>query len=99
MAAIQSIHVTIITASIPNAGTEGGCVYLGICGREFRVDAADHGFKTGSGKKYIFGQGANVSCPDLNDPRAPYPLWTEHLLCVSLTGRGKLIYFLANPVE
>jgi hypothetical protein len=68
MTQIQSIHLTIETGRMDNAGTDGD-VYLGVCGREFFVDTSSDDFERASGREYIFGEGANVNNQSDNDPR------------------------------
>jgi hypothetical protein len=65
---ISSISVKIQTGSMDDAGTDGD-IYLGVCGREFYVDSQSDDFERGSSAEYIFGDGANVSNPQANDPR------------------------------
>ena len=60
------------TGDLEDAGTDDD-VYLGVCGREFHCDSASDDFERGSAATYVFGENANVSNPDLNDPR-------DHLL-------------------
>ncbi len=71
MSAITQIKVTIHTGDIPNAGTDG-YVYLGICGREFKLSRADvNDFERGSHRDYFLGNGANVEQATFNDPKSP----------------------------
>ncbi len=66
---IRKISVDINTSFAQGAGTNGQ-VYLGIGGREFRLDIADHeDFEAGDEMTYEFGDDANVMFPDRNDPR------------------------------
>jgi hypothetical protein len=70
---ITSLELNLQTARVDGAGTDGD-VYLGFCGREFYVDSEDEDFddfESGDIRTYIFGDGANVIQPDLNDPREP----------------------------
>ncbi len=70
MAAIETINVTIHTGDVSNAGTDG-TVYLGILGREFRLDSDDDDFERGSVRTYKLGVGANITQKEKNDPRNP----------------------------
>lgn len=70
MAAIDRIVVTVKTGTMSGAGTDGR-VYLGACGREFRLASAADDFEIGSEKTFVLGKNANVTNPGLNDPRAP----------------------------
>jgi hypothetical protein len=65
---IESIHLNIQTVDAAGSGTDGS-VYLGFCGREFHADTAADDFERGSGRNYIFGEGANVNNASTNDPR------------------------------
>ena len=47
MAAITGILAQIITGDIDNAGTDGR-VYLGLGGREFRMDSKEDDYERGS---------------------------------------------------
>lgn len=71
MTAIQSIQVTIKTATVENAGFDG-FVFLGIAGREFGcfLDGINN-FERGMETTYIFGEGGNTTSPEYNDPRKP----------------------------
>lgn len=70
MSAITRIDARIVTGNRTNAGTSGE-VYLGICGREFRIQSPGNDFKKGADRTYILGVGASVKNPTLNDPRSP----------------------------
>jgi hypothetical protein len=71
MAAITQIKATIHTGDRNNAGTDG-FVYLGICGREFKLSRADvDDFERASHRQYFLGSGANVEQATFNDPRSP----------------------------
>jgi hypothetical protein len=76
---ITSIEFNLQTADVTGANTDGD-VYLGSCGREFYVDSEDNDFQQGDGRTYIFGDGANVLVPHLNDPRDPQ-LQLENIDC------------------
>jgi hypothetical protein len=89
MAAITGILCQIITSDIPNAGTDGR-VYVGIGGREFRLDSEKDDYERNSWREYVLGRGPvepdlpspqiRVENPDDNDPRKGHPLHTERLL-------------------
>ena len=66
---IQKIVVDIATTFAEGADTTAA-VYLGLGGREFRMDIQDHDdFEEGDEVTYVFGEGANVLFPERNDPR------------------------------
>ncbi len=69
MTDITSIELLIGTGSMEDAGTDGD-VYLGVCGREFFADTDNDDFERESGRRYIFGEGANVRNQSDNDPRS-----------------------------
>ena len=71
--AITQIRIRVVTSARPSAGTSD-FVYLGLGGREFRLQDQDltyDDFATGSDHTYIFGMGSNVIPADLNNPRDP----------------------------
>lgn len=70
MAAINKIDVTITTADVADAGTDGN-VYLGICGREFNLDTSANDFERHSTRTYVLGTGSNVLNKAKNDPTNP----------------------------
>jgi hypothetical protein len=71
MSAITQIKATIHTGDRNNAGTDG-YVYLGICGREFKLGRTDvNDFERSSHREYFLGVAANVEAPTFNDPRSP----------------------------
>ena len=71
MAAITQIKAVIHTADISEANTDGG-VFLGICGREFRLGRADvDDFNRASHREYVLGAGANIEHAKDNDPTRP----------------------------
>jgi hypothetical protein len=78
MPQITQIILTIATGDVEDAGTDSGNVYLGVCGREFRVDSEQDDFERGTTRTYAFGDNANVSDPELNDPREQL-LMTENV--------------------
>jgi hypothetical protein len=74
MARITRIEVEINTGK---PGTNGG-VWLGLCGREFRLNNPGvNDLKENSITTFILGDGSTVEYPAENDPRAPFQLWTE----------------------
>jgi hypothetical protein len=77
MAKVTGILCQVLTGNINNAGTDGR-VYLGIGGREFRMDSTKDDYERGSLREYIMGQGPvqplpapqiQVNNPTENDPR------------------------------
>jgi hypothetical protein len=71
MAAITRIKVTIHTGDRNNAGTDG-FVYLGVCGREFKLSRSDvDDFERASHRDYFLGSGANIEEATFNDPTKP----------------------------
>jgi len=88
MANITGILCQVITGNVSGAGTDGS-VYLGLGGREFRMDSTKDDFERGSWREYIMGAGPlepnlpppqiRVNNPDKNDPREGFPLDTANL--------------------
>jgi hypothetical protein len=87
MAHVTGILCQIITGDVDNAGTDGR-VYLGLGGREFRLDSKADDYERGSWRVYVLGQGpvdplpppqTHVTDPVLNDPRKGFPLDTVNL--------------------
>jgi hypothetical protein len=88
MAKITGILCQIITGNVSGAGTDGS-VYLGLGGREFRLDSSADDYERGSWREYILGLGPlepdlpppqiRVNNRDKNDPRLGFPLDTENL--------------------
>ena len=77
---IQKISVDITTTFAKGASTKGA-VFLGLGGREFRLDIGDHpDFEEGDDVTYVFGDESNVMFPDRNDPRTGMPLALEDAL-------------------
>ena len=90
---IQKITVDIATTHHEGASTKGA-VYLGLGGREFRLDIDDHDdFHEGDEVSYVFGVAANVLFPDRNDPRKGLPLSlgdaTRHPVYIRLEPQGR----------
>jgi hypothetical protein len=84
MATITTIEVTITTG---NNGTLGA-VYLGIGGREFRLNRlGQNDFKRNDVSQFVLGDAGHsyaVANPDVNDPKTPLPLDTADLLSFPL---------------
>jgi len=88
MAKITGILCQVITGNVSGAGTDGS-VYLGLGGREFRMDSTKDDFERRSSREYIMGAGPlepnlpppqiRVNNPDKNDPRKGFPLDTANL--------------------
>jgi hypothetical protein len=89
MAQITGCLCQIITGKMSGAGTDGS-VFLGLCGREFRLDSTADDYERGSWREYILGAGPvepnlpppqiRVRNPDLNDPRSQnFPLDSANL--------------------
>jgi hypothetical protein len=88
MSKITGILCQIITGNVNNAGTDGS-VYLGLGGREFRLDSAADDYERGSWREYILGRAPlepNLPPPQIrvqnrefNDPRVGFPLDTVNL--------------------
>ena len=74
---IQKILIDITTTFAEGASTNGA-VFLGLAGREFRLDIAQYDdFQEGEDVTYCLGEGSNVRYPERNDPRADMPLTLE----------------------
>lgn len=70
---VTTIQVRVVTGNRPAAGTNDP-VFLGLGGREFRIQDQDltfNDFATGSDHTYTFGVGSSVIPATLNDPRDP----------------------------
>jgi hypothetical protein len=88
MAQITGILCQVITGKVAGAGTDGS-VYLGLGGREFRLDSSADDYERGSWREYILGVGPvepnlpppqiRVKNKDRNDPRLDFPLDTVNL--------------------
>lgn len=79
MAAIKTMEVTITTGS---NGTLGA-VYLGIAGREFRLNRlGTNDFMRNGVSQFVLGDASHafaVKNPDANDPKKPLPLDTDDI--------------------
>lgn len=62
---VGRISVTIVTGNI-NAASTNGRVYLGIGGREFRLDKPGDQFQRGNTDTFIIGDGSNIEFNDFN---------------------------------
>jgi hypothetical protein len=83
MVHVGQITATIKTGDVTNAPTSGR-VYLGIGGREFRLNKPGDQFKRGATNEFIIGDGGNVNNPrsandlpfvdegTVNTPALPY---------------------------
>jgi hypothetical protein len=82
LAQIGKITVTITTGNIEGAGTNGR-VYLGIGGREFRLDKPGNQFERGDVNTFIIGNGSNIENPDgvnnITNSSNSYEIGTYHL--------------------
>jgi hypothetical protein len=88
MAKVTGILCQIITGNIGGAGTDGN-VYLGLGGREFRLDSTADDFEKNSWREYILGAAPNepnlpppqirVNHKEQNDPSVGFPLDTINL--------------------
>ena len=82
MAAITRITVRIRTGDRAGAGTDGN-VFLGIDGREFRIDSNIDDYERNSNPTYVLGEFTpgerTVNNAARNDPRVDYVLDSDHL--------------------
>src|SRR5262245_46546824 len=88
MAKITGILCQVVTGNFSGAGTDGS-VYLGLGGREFRMDSSADDYERGSLREYVMGAGPvepNLPPPqvrvlnrEMNDPRVGFPLDTINL--------------------
>ena len=88
LANITGILCQILTSNVSGAGTDGN-VYLGIGGREFRLDSSADDYEKNSFREYILGRAPlepNLPAPQVrvnnkenNDPRNGYQLDTSNL--------------------
>lgn len=88
MTKVTGILCQIITGDVDGAGTDGR-VYLGIGGREFRLDSREDDYERGSWREYVLGTGPlepNPSPPqfrvrnwDNNDPTLRLQVDTDNL--------------------
>lgn len=88
MAQVTGILCQIITGNVSGAGTDGQ-VFLGLGGREFRLDSSQDDYERGSWREYILGRAPlepNLPPPQIrvsngarNDPRQGFPIDTTRL--------------------
>ena len=88
MSRISGILCQIITGNVGGAGTDGR-VYLGLGGREFRLDSSADDYEKHSLREYILGAAPDEPNPpapqvrvknaDRNDPRQGLPLDSDNL--------------------
>jgi hypothetical protein len=81
MANVTRISCIVNTHADPGSGAgTDAAVFLGMGGREFRLDAQGTDFERGAvGEEYTLGDGANIRRPQENDPRQPSVLKTTTL--------------------
>jgi len=63
---IKQIRVTISTGNI-NAASTDGKIFVGLGGREFRLDKPGNQFERGNTDTFIVGDGSNIENPNRND--------------------------------
>src|SRR3954451_16415621 len=83
MPQVTGILCQVITGNVDGAGTDGR-VYLGLGGREFRLDSGANDFERGSWREYVMGLGpaepelqppqVRVLNSQQNDPRVGMPI-------------------------
>jgi hypothetical protein len=88
VAKVTGIVCPIITGDVDGAGTDGD-IYLGIGGREFRLDSREDDYERGSWREYVLGTApleSNLAPPqirvrnwDRNDPTLRFLLDTNDL--------------------
>lgn len=88
MAQVTGVLVQIITGNVNGAGTDGR-VYLGLGGREFRLDSNQDDYERNSWREYILARAPlepdlpppqiRVTNPGRNDPRVGLPVDTARL--------------------
>ena len=88
MATVTGITCQIITGDVDGAGTDGR-VYLGIGGREFRLDSREDDYERGSWREYVLGGAPperSLSAPqfrvlnwDNNSPTLRFLLDTDYV--------------------
>src|SRR5262249_6015425 len=88
MAKVTCISCQIVTGDVDGAGTDGR-VYLGVGGREFRLDSREDDYERGSWREYVLGVAAlerelsaqqlGVLNPKDKDPTLRFPLDTDFL--------------------
>lgn len=78
MADVQTIYPIVMTSKDTDSGTDGA-VFLGIGGREFRLDSKYDTLHPGDALNASIGVQSQVKNPTLNDPRTPYVLRSQDL--------------------
>jgi hypothetical protein len=88
MARISGVLCQVITGNVAGAGTDGR-VYLGLGGREFRLDSSADDFEKHSWREYVLGAAPDerelrpprigIRNPERNDPRQGLPLDSDNL--------------------
>jgi len=88
MAKVTGVLCQIMTADVDGAGTDGN-VYLGLGGREFRLDSREDDYERGSWREYVLADASpepNLTIPQVrlrnwekNDPTLRFPLETSDL--------------------
>ncbi|WP_406856126.1 hypothetical protein ABEG18_00405 [Alsobacter sp. KACC 23698] len=72
MANITQIQLRLLTASaLERPPRTEGNIFLGLAGREFRVNDGRSAVERGDDHTYVYGDGASVLDPEFNDPRNP----------------------------
>ncbi|ELZ26707.1 hypothetical protein C474_18740 [Halogeometricum pallidum JCM 14848] len=73
MPPIETLRLYVKTGDVgfPVGADTDGHVYLGVCGREFRINTPEDDFELGAGDTIRFGKDDNVENGWLNDPRQP----------------------------
>jgi hypothetical protein len=59
MVEITQINIIVKTGNVPGAGTDGK-IYLGIGGREFKLDKPGNQFEKGDSDTFTIGTGSNI---------------------------------------
>ena len=71
MVEITQINVIVKTGSVNGAGTDGR-VYLGLGGREFRLNKPGNQFEQGNSDTFVIGTGSNIeNTDDVNSLPSP----------------------------
>jgi len=66
MVEITQINIILKTGNVIGAGTDGR-VYLGIGGREFKLDKPGNQFEKGDSDTFTIGNGSNIENATVND--------------------------------
>jgi hypothetical protein len=88
LVAIKTFYFRIVTMNSIGAGTDGN-PYIGIGGREFRIDSEKDDFEQNIDRTFLSGEKPAVipgnlelyglTAPQWNDPSSPVQLYTENL--------------------